>query len=276
MSRAVDLRATVVEVSDGTIGCHSIGAGPGVVIVHGAMQSGLSQADLARLLAERHEVHLMDRRGRGASTAPLSTDPAREVEDVRALVAATGSRRVLGVSSGALLAARFALTDHSLDRLVLFEPPLSIGDSMRLARVAAFDEAMDGEDLARAMAVAMRISEMGPPWMFRMPVPLLAAASRRMLSEEVRPLALGLAADLAIVRENADRVADFTGIDTPTLVLSGAATRPYLRGAAAALAATIPTARHVIVGGQGHAATQNRDQFGAPDAVAPALLDFLA
>ena len=185
------------------------------------------------------------------------------------MIEATGARRVIGVSSGAILAARLALRVPSLERLVLFEPPLSIDDSMGLGRTAAFDAAIAAGDLGRAMAVAMRIAEMGPPWMFRLPIPLLAVLSRRMLTPERTPLARGLEADVAIIRANADHVVDFAAITTPTLVLDGTATRPYLRRAAAAVAATIPGARHVSLDGLFHAATQNRDEFGSPDAVAP-------
>lgn len=265
-----------VTVAGGTIACHSTGAGEGVVVVHGAMQEGASQADLAGLLASGHAVHLVDRRGRGSSTAPLVADPGLEVDDLHAVIETTGARRIIGVSSGAILAARLALRVPALERLVLFEPPLSIDDSMRLARTAAFDAAIAAGDLGRAMAVAMKIAEMGPPWMFRLPVPLLAGMSRRMLTPERTAVALALEADVAIIRANAERVADFAAITAPTLVLDGTATRPYLRKAAAALTAIIPGARRISLDGLFHAATQNRDEFGSPDAVAPALLDFLA
>jgi len=265
-----------VAVAGGTVACHTVGTGGGVVIVHGAMQAGASQADLAELLASTYAVHLMDRRGRGTSTAPVAADPGLEVDDLQAVVEATGARRIIGVSSGAILAARLALLVPSLERLVLFEPPLSIDDSMGLARTAAFDAAMAAGDLGRAMAVAMRVSEMGPPWLFRLPIPLLAMMSRRLLTPDRKPLALALAADVAIIRANADRVADFAAITTPTLVLDGTATRPYLRKAAAALAATIPGARRVSLEGLYHAATQNREEFGSPDALLPTLHDSLA
>jgi pimeloyl-ACP methyl ester carboxylesterase len=240
------------------------------------MQSGRSQRDLALLLADSYRVHLVDRRGRGAGTAPVVADADVEIEDLAAVVAATGARRLFGISSGAILCARLALTTPSLERLALFEPPLSVDGSMRLDRLGAFDEAMAAGDLPRAMALSMRLSEMGPPWMFRLPLRVLAFASRRMLTDSVRPLVLALPADMAIVRANSDRLGDFAGLAVATLVLSGSATRPYLRSAAAELAAAIPGARSVVLPGLFHAATQNRDEFGSPDAVASVLRDFLA
>jgi pimeloyl-ACP methyl ester carboxylesterase len=275
MSQA-EFQMAQVAVAGGTLACHTVGTGEGLVIVHGAMQSGTSQSDLAELLASRYTVHLVDRRGRGRSTAPVVAAADLEVDDLQAVIESTGARRVMGVSSGAILAARVALRVPSLERLVLFEPPLSIDDSMRLERTAAFDAALAAGDLGRAMAVAMRIAEMGPPWMFRLPIPLLALMSRRMLTPERTPLALGLEADVAIIRANAERLAGFAAIATLTLILDGTATRPYLRKAAAALTATVPGARRVSLEGLFHAATQNRDEFGNPDAVASTLLDFLA
>lgn len=206
----------------------------------------------------------------------MVADPGLEVDDLQAVIEATDARRIVGVSSGALLGARLALRFPSLERLVMFEPPLSIDDSMRLARTADFDAALESGDLGRAMAVAMRISETGPPWMFGLPIPLLAVLARSMLTPQRRALALGLVADVAIVRANADRQADFAGIRTPTLVIDGTATRPYLRKAATAVSAVIPGARRASPAGLRHAATQNRGEYGSPDAMLPILQDFLA
>lgn len=279
------LSTDVALSPDGTpIAFHSLGSGPGIVIVHGAMQSGMSQRELAELLSPAHTVHLVDRRGRG--TRPATTT-AEEVADLRAVLAATGSADVLGISSGAIIAARAALAGAGIRRLALFEPPLSIGGSVRLGLLAQFTAALDAGDLPRALAIAMKVAQMGPPWMFGLPTPLLAAVSRRMLAADgrralqpgavhVRELALALRGDFAVVAENADSVADFAAIAVPTLLLDGTSTRPYLRSAVSALAAVIPGARHVELPGQNHGATQDRAQWGRPDLVAPALREFFA
>ncbi|PVU83442.1 alpha/beta hydrolase [Cellulomonas sp. WB94] len=276
----------MITSTDGTaLRVHSIGAGPGLVVVHGAMQSGTSQLELARLLADTRTVHLLDRRGRGGS-AP-ATGTAIEVEDLRAVLVATGAHDVLGISSGAIIAARAALAGGEIRRLALFEPPLAIGGSVRLDLLPRFDAALDAGDVPRALAVAMRLAEMGPPWMFRLPTALLAAASRRMLAADdratmaegrahVRELAYALRADFAVVRENADRLEELAAIDVPTLLLDGSATRPYLRAAVVGLARVVPGARHVELAGLTHSATQDRAERGRPELVAPALREFFA
>lgn len=275
---AVQVARHTVTSADGVpIGYRSLGRGPGVVIVHGAMQSADSQRDLAALLAADFRVHLVDRRGRGASgPSPAGAATDVEVGDLHAVLATTGARAVLGISSGALIAARTALTDpRCLDRLALFEPPLIVDGSLDLAPLARVEKAAGRQQWATVLALGMKIAEMGPPWMFRLPVPVLAAFSRRVQSTpDGLALARALPVDLAIVRENAEHLADFAGLRVPTLLLEGTDSRPYLRRAVAVLAATAPGAVRRELAGLTHAATQNRDAYGHPDAVAPALLDF--
>jgi pimeloyl-ACP methyl ester carboxylesterase len=256
------------------------GSGPGIVVVHGAMQAGESQRDLAGLLAaDGFRVHLMDRRGRGGSSS-LTTDttPEDESEDVRAVLAATGARGCVGISSGALLSARCALAHPGLlDRLVLFEPPLGINGSIRISEAQRVVTAVRRGQLATAMAVGMRTAEMGPPWMFRLPIPVLAAFSRIMLRRPgIADQAGALIADFAVVERNAEHLTDFADLDVPTLLINGTSTRPYLRCAVAELARTIPGARHVTLEGLTHSATQNRNEYGRPDDVAPVMSDFLS
>src|SRR5439155_6140452 len=57
-----------VTSKDGTtIGYRQLGHGPGVVLLHGAMESASSHIALAELLADAFTVYLPDRRGRGMS-----------------------------------------------------------------------------------------------------------------------------------------------------------------------------------------------------------------
>lgn len=282
------LRPGRVAAPDGTpLGWWSVGTGPGLIIVHGAVQSASSQLDLARLLARHHEVHLIDRRGRGRSGPyPPAADYLRtEVEDLITVLAATGARDVLGISSGALIALRAAVSTAAVGRVAAFEPPLLLNDPGRLHLADRTRRELDAGDLPNALVTALRAAEMGPYAMLRLPRPVLRLLARRMLAAKPRPageiaepavrdLAYALRADFAVVAANADRVDDFRSIGIPVLVLAGARTRPYLRAAADALARTIPGARSVLLPGADHGVTQNRSQWGRPERIAPALLDF--
>lgn len=281
------VRGDPVRSSDGTtLGSWVLGQGPDLVVVHGAMQSAHSQLDLARLLAPHFRVHLMDRRGRGRSGAyPATVGTGVEVDDLLTVLDATDSRRVLGISSGALIAARVALATDRIERLALFEPPLAVAGSVPLERLGDVDDALRRDDLPTAMSVAMRVAEMGPPVFFRMPAPLLRAVSRRSLARDrkrprsdARPaleaLVRALRADFAIVREQADRATDFTAVRADTLLVAGTATRPYLRTAATTLAGAIPHSELVELPGTNHGVTQNHADYGRPERIAPHLLRF--
>ena len=279
-----------VRSADGArIGYRTYGSGPGLVVVHGAMQSSASQRDLAELLATTGlAVHLLERRGRGLSDPyPSSFSTAVEVADLAAVLGATGSRMAFGISSGALIVARAAVSLGSLERIALFEPPLVIGDRRRLGRIRDHAAALDRGDVAGSMVIAMRAGEMGPSLMRAVPTPLMRAMTARMLAADTRKahepgeatmaeLAPAIREDFAILAEQADRLDEFAAIRATTLVIDGTKTRPYLHAAVEAVAATVPGARRVSIPGVDHGATQNRDQWGKPDLVAPVLADFFA
>ncbi len=289
-SGTASIRPGRVVAPDGTaLGWLSVGSGPGLVIVHGAMQSAQSQLDLARLLATEHEVHLVDRRGRGMSGPdPASADFLRtEIEDLATVLAATGARDVLGISSGALIALRALASAPAVRRVAAFEPPLLLDGSARLELIARTRQELDAGDLPNAMVSAMRAAEMGPSALLRLPRPVLRSLARRMLSAKPRTsgevpqtaihdLACALAADFAIVTGNAGRLDAFPDIQTPVLLVDGTRTRPYLRAAVEALAGTLPNARRVSLAGTDHGVTGNRKQWGRPERIAPSLLEFFS
>ena len=64
---------------------------------------------------------------------------AAECEDLDALSAATGARLVWGHSSGGFVALRASLTLPSVDKAVVYEPPLSIHGSISTSWIPRFD-----------------------------------------------------------------------------------------------------------------------------------------
>src|SRR4051812_47286268 len=173
--------------ADGTtIGFRPLGSGPGLVLLHGTMQSAASHGELSQLLAGHATVHVVDRRGRGLSGPyPQVSSTDLEVDDLAAVLGATRARTVMGVSSGALIALRAALTVPAIERLVLFEPPLLLEpvDPVLLRRYA--DERAAG-DLPAAMVTAMSLSEMGPSFLRVVPRRVLVRLTRSMLARDER------------------------------------------------------------------------------------------
>ncbi|GMA89118.1 hypothetical protein GCM10025868_43680 [Angustibacter aerolatus] len=234
-------------------------------------------------------MHLLDRRGRGTSGPwqPGDADAGREVADVVAALGATGATRVLGIGSGALLALRAAAaTGPVLTHLAAFEPPLYVGDdggSALLERLDRFDEAHAAGRLDRATAIAVQVSQMGPPWLFGLPTGVLALAARGMLRGGRGQ------GDEPSAREPGDRAGRrrrrragepgargrVAAVRARTLLLAGTRTRPYLRRAVQTLAEVVPGAERVDLDGTDHGATQNRSDRGRPEAVAPVLRRFL-
>jgi pimeloyl-ACP methyl ester carboxylesterase len=124
-----------VTSADGTrIGYRQLGKGPGVIALHGGMQAAQHLMRLAESLSEEFTVYLPDRRGRGLS-GPHGNgfSPGygikSECEDVAALLEASGARNIFGLSSGAIVALRSALTMPAIQKMALYEPPFSIDHS---------------------------------------------------------------------------------------------------------------------------------------------------
>ncbi len=116
-----------VRSTDGTtIAYERSGNGPALILVDGALCSRAfgPSAKLAPLLARHFTVYVYDRRGRGQSGDTPPYSPAREVEDIAALIKETGgSASLLGLSSGGALALEAAATGLAISKVVAYEPP---------------------------------------------------------------------------------------------------------------------------------------------------------
>ena len=95
-----------------------------LVYVHGAGGDRRSHAALKARLGSRYRIVSYDRRGRGDSGDGPTYDLMREVEDLRAVLAACGARpAVFAVSLGARIAFELLRDPPDLAGMVLFEPP---------------------------------------------------------------------------------------------------------------------------------------------------------
>jgi pimeloyl-ACP methyl ester carboxylesterase len=278
-----DWEAGQVSSTDGTtIGYRAVGSGEPLLVLHGAMQSALSQRDLALALADRFRVVLADRRGRGAS-GPFGSDWSlqREVEDVAALLTGTGATRAFGISAGAVILLEAARTEK-LAQLALFEPPLSVGGSVALDWVDGLDADLARGDVPAALVTGMRGTQMGPALIRRMPRPLLERMTKAMMDRRdgdlptFRELAPTLPYDGRIVAATADGVERYRSVTVPTLLLGGSRSPAYLKTALDAVEAVLPDPRRVRLDGVDHGVTENADRRGKPELVAARLREFFA
>ncbi|SMC53711.1 alpha/beta fold hydrolase [Kibdelosporangium aridum] len=265
----------------------TIGQGPGIVVLHGAMCSGYDHLQLAEAMAHRHTVHLVDRRGRGLSqNAPPGNRIATEVADLGAVLAATGAQDVFGVSSGAIVCLEAARVLPAIRRAAIFEPPLFPGRDVPAAFAATLNRHLDRGRTASALVTGMKGAQMGPAFLRAIPTwllaPLIGAGVR---AEQRKPptdyltmaaLAPTLRQDFTIVTEASGPADRFATITADVLLLGGSESPLYLKEALDVLGKAIPHATFRELAGADHSAASNTDRRGRPGDVAEALLSFFA
>jgi len=165
-----------VRSADGTpIAYDRTGQGPVLIMVGGAMTTRISgsRPQLASLLADRFTVIDYDRRGRGDSGDTQPYTPQREIEDIEALIDATGPAASLyGHSSGGCLALDAAVQlGPKVSKLAIYEAPYNDDPAVAplwaqyLEQLAeALAEGRRGDAVAAArrhpLARAMRIDKL--------------------------------------------------------------------------------------------------------------------
>src|SRR5215475_14183626 len=153
-----------VTSSDGTsIGYRQLGTGPGVVVLHGSMESAANHMQLARALSDAYTVYLPDRRGRGMSGAyPTDYGMATELADLDAVLAETGARNLFGVSASGLVVLEAARTRTGIDKVIAYETAFLLDGPVGVDWLAEFDRELAAGKNARAIISSMQGVRLGP------------------------------------------------------------------------------------------------------------------
>ncbi|MDN4646409.1 alpha/beta fold hydrolase [Arthrobacter sp. PsM3] len=246
--------------ADGTkIAFERTGEGPALIIIGGALNSRRSADMLVARLAPHFTVYAYDRRGRGESSDTLPYSPGREVEDLKALIAAAGdSAYAYGHSSGAILTLEAAAAGAAISKLAVYEPPYLTGhaseepwENFRDRVQAALNE---GD---REGAVELFIRHTGSdfdegiktmPWW-----PALLSVAHTL------PYDLTLTSDGTVPER-------LSNIQVPALGIYGGASPSWAGTAINAVAAAVPGMKKVQLEGQNHGVSDK--------AVAPVLIEF--
>jgi pimeloyl-ACP methyl ester carboxylesterase len=271
-----------VRSADGTdIGfrCYGGGEGKGLVLLHGGMKAAQHFSVLAQSLKDDFQVYVPDRRGRGMSGPQGDAfGVAREVEDLQAVLAATGARYVFGLSSGALVTLRTALRTSTMERIALFEPPLSVHGSFALDWLPRYKQEIAGGRRASALVTAMRGMAVEPlfthtPRYLLTPVLALGLHTRPRDPDRVSiaELVPTLDGDMRVVREMADTAQEYAAIQARVLLLRGTRSPEYLTTALDALSAAIPHAERRTLAGLTH---DGPEDDGRPLVAAEVLREF--
>src|SRR5258706_8153351 len=291
VSTAAPYTTGSIASHDGTtISYRQLGHGPGIVILHGSMESAQSHMHLATALADNFTVYLSDRRGHGLSgTYGARYSIQTELDDLDALLSKAGAHNVFGVSSGALICLQAALTLPAIHKAALYEPALIVDGSMSTAFLARYDREMAEGNVAAALVTGMLASQMGPPIFNAMPRWLLESFTRSaMKSEEKkaksgdvtkRLLAPTLHYEFQLVKEMAETLERFRAVQADVLLLGGSKSPAYLKSALDALEKVLLHVQRIEFpglnhGGSSDASSNNRG--GKPEQVAQALRQFFA
>jgi pimeloyl-ACP methyl ester carboxylesterase len=238
----------LVGSKDGTpIAVWESGAGPPLVLVHGAAADHHRWAPILPALGEQFRVLAIDRRGRGGSGDGDDYAIEREYEDVAAVVDWAGEETaVLGHSYGGICALEAALLTDGIGKLVLYEPPMGflasppevvhrlqalLDSGERDTLVAFFMHEVAG--VPEQQVEAMRSL---PAWEARLTVAHTIPREERASRE---------------YRFDPDRV---RGVEVPTLLLVGGESAAPFKAAAQALGDALPHSQTAVLAGQRHTA----------------------
>jgi pimeloyl-ACP methyl ester carboxylesterase len=255
-----------VRSTDGfAIAYRRSGVGPPLVLVHGTTADHARWAPVLPALEEHFTVCTVDRRGRGGSEDAAAYSIEGEFEDVAAIVDSIGEPvNLLGHSFGAICSLEASLCSHNVRKLVLYEPPIPTGISIypvgAAARIQTLVEAGERDsavttflrEIARVPPHELALLQAAPAWQGR-----VAAAHT-------------IAREMQAAEEYVFDPARFRSMQTPTLLLLGGDSPPFLKAGTAAVEAALPDVRVTVMPGQQHTAMNT-----APDLFARAVLQFL-
>jgi pimeloyl-ACP methyl ester carboxylesterase len=255
-----------ITSADGTrIAYETTGSGPAVILVDGALchRAFGPSRKLAAALAGHFTVTIYDRRGRGDSDDPRDATLEREIEDIAALIDASGgTAAVFGISSGAALALEAADRLPGITALAVYEPPFVVDPSGNVIP-DGFVERVEAADRSQALKLFMRL--VGTPRIFTAIMPLLPMWKRLKAVAHTLPYDLRILGDNASGRPlPADR---WPRISAPVLAMAGGKSPEWMRESAQAVA-------HVA--GGAYATLPGQTHMVKPAALAPELIEFFA
>ena len=273
---------------DGTrIGYLRQGEGPGLVLVQGAMGTAEHYRQLAGALSSHFTVYSVDRRGRGMSPRPYDGGHgiARDVEDVDAVLQATGASRVFGLSSGAVITLEAARTLARITHAAVYEPPF-YPQGISRAMIHRLETEIERGDLPSALITSLRTAGTAPAPVRVLPHRVLRVLAAAVLAADARapgPAHTKLRQLLPAIRYDFAAVADMDGkiqtlasVEQPVLLISGTKSPAFLRQSVRTLQHVLPRAQRVELEGLSHSGPWNTSRGGRPALVAQTLQTFLA
>lgn len=336
------IHSYAIAPDGGKLSYYSVGSGPSVLVLHGAMTFALSHKELALALSPYYTVHIASRRGRGLSdpypqnvtminplllSGDVQQPPselhlghkssketynpefraavlATEISDLNTLIKDTGAIYLIACSSGAiislqaLLSASLASPITSLQKAIIFEPPVIFtGDDTQLldmSQLQQFESDMARGDTTGALVTAMNIVQLGPAWVPRWLMKILTDMVSHSQEKAVRKqsekggedhgnctmkgLGSMLRSDFAVVEASMHSSESYesAAANVDILLLSGSRSPLYLRKAIATLDQVIKSATTITIDGVGHEVLCGPEMRGQPHKALEAIRNFLS
>ncbi|MCW3083481.1 MAG: alpha/beta hydrolase [Bacteroidetes bacterium] len=282
MSALADFKINFIEAIDGTkIGYREIGSGPGVILVHGGLQSSLNFTMLAKLLSVDFTVYIPDRRGRGLSGPYNPNDTIlTEARDMLALARHTNTEYIFGLSSGAILTLQAAVLEPVFKKIALYEPPIPLNEHPFKKMGIDYEAAMSKGNFGKAFITIVKgtgdTSFFGMlPGFITVPlVNMLMKAQLKNPKEDELPLQELVSTfhyDRMIVKDSLPLLEKAKNISAEVLLLGGAKSQAYFIPVLEQLQRKIPNARRMAFEKLGHLGADNS---GTPEKVANELQKF--
>ncbi|WP_405088500.1 alpha/beta fold hydrolase [Microbispora sp. NBC_01389] len=257
------VRQRTVFSADGTaISYQTMGAGPGLIVLGGALRTSEDYLPLASVLARSFTVYLVERRGRGAS-GPQGSQYAlrKEVEDLLAVQAETGARLAFGHSYGGLVTLETARSFQLFDRIAVYEPGVPCAP-VPTGWMAPYRERLAAGDPYGAFVHFIRGSDGAPAFMTKLPYWYLRMALRVGFRgpswQRMRPLLEANLAEHEQIAAQQGRLTEFANVTTSVLLLCGGRSSRAHRAEFAMLRDTLPNATLEILDGLNHLGPSER------------------
>lgn len=257
----------VTSVDSTPIAYERTGSGPPLVLVHGTTADHTRWAPVLPALEEHFTVYAIDRRGRGESGDTVEYELEQEFEDVAAVVDSVDEPVVLlGHSYGALCSLEAALRTDNLRALILYEPPIPVGDHEmyqedELAEMKTLlDEGKDEQALVLFLSEVADIPSAqidtlrsAPNWQAR--VDAAHTAYRETQASDSYHF----------------KPTQFERMTTPTLLLTGGESPQWFADAVELVNDVLPSSQIGVLEGQEHVAINT-----APDLFVDTVLAFIS
>ena len=256
-----DWASSTVTSADGTtIAYETVGSGAGLIVVGGVLRAARDYSELGRELAGSFTMHLMERRGSGAS-GPQGPGYSieKEYEDLLAVQAETSAERVFGYSYGGFAALQTARRAAVFRQVAVYEPAVVLDGAPAPAWLDPYRELLARGDTRGAFATMVKYAGFALRALAAMPLAGVRLVLRAGIRgrEWQRTEAL-LAANLAEQQSQLDAagIAGYAEIESQTLLIGGSGSPPSVAAQLEALRRTIPATTVTILDGLDHPAPE--------------------